>query len=64
MKTQTSLSVIGAPEPEEQPFWRSVTDEDVRNAISGSYLDTIYRALETNYTPRAPLPLLLIRLHL
>ena len=37
-KTPTSLSVIGSPEPEEQPFWRSVTDEDVRNAISGSYL--------------------------
>ena len=43
------------------PLWRKVTDEDVWSAISGSFLDTICRAYAKNYTPAAPLPLILMQ---
>ena len=43
------------------PFWREVTDEDVRKAISGSFLDTICSAYAKNYTPVAPFPLILMQ---
>ena len=43
------------------PFWRNITDEDVWSAISGSFLDTICRAYAKNYTPAAPLPLILMQ---
>ena len=44
-----------------KPFWRDVTDEDVWEAISGSFLGTICRAFAKNYTPVAPLPLILMQ---
>ena len=46
---------------EGPPFWRKVTDADVRDAISGSFLETICRTLEKNYTPYAPLPMILLQ---
>ncbi|MBP5586976.1 MAG: hypothetical protein J6Y92_11565 [Lentisphaeria bacterium] len=52
---------VDSQETTAPAFWRSVTDADVRQAISGSYLGTICHVLEKNYTPSAPLPLILLQ---
>ena len=42
-------------------FWRNVTEEDVWDAISGSFLETICKASAKNYTPKAPLPIIFMQ---
>ena len=43
---------------DEPFFWRKTTDEDVKAAIRGSYLETICGALAKNYRGKAPFPLI------
>lgn len=42
----------------EPYFWRKTTDEDVKAAIKGSYLETICEALAKNYRGKEPFPLI------
>lgn len=43
---------------DEPYFWRKTTEEDVKAAIRGSYLETICEALAKNYRGKAPFPLI------
>ena len=55
------IQSVAAAATNTQFFWRTVTEEDVWNAISGSFLGTICKALAKNYTPKPPLPIILMQ---
>jgi hypothetical protein len=58
--TGTESSV---PDPEDVTpdpcFWRRITDEDVKAAIKGSYLETLCEVLSKNYRGKPPFPMIL-----
>jgi len=60
--TRSTSEFSGNPLPEishsEPFFWRKTTDEDVKAAIKGSYLETICEALAKNYRGKEPFPLI------
>ena len=45
----------------EKALWRDVKENDVLEAVSGSFLQTICTAFGKNYTPKAPLSLILMQ---
>ena len=45
----------------EKALWRDVKETDVLEAVSGSFLQTICTAFGKNYTPKAPLSLILMQ---
>ena len=45
--------------PSDQFFWRRITDEDVKDAIHGSCLETICQVLSKNYRGNPPFPMIL-----
>lgn len=44
---------------DEPYFWRKTTDEDVKAAIKGSYLETICEVLAKNYRGKVPFRMIL-----
>ena len=58
--TTPELSGNALPEirTDEPFFWRKTTNEDVKAAIQGSYLETICEALAKNYRGKAPFSLI------
>jgi len=54
-------SPVPAPEnvPPDPFFWRGITDEDVKDAIHGSCLETICEVLSKNYRGTPPFPMIL-----
>lgn len=42
-------------------IWRNVTDDDVLNAVNGSFLETLITAFSKNYRGKSPLPIILIQ---
>ena len=59
MKENKKLN--STPSETATPFWRMITTENVKAAIQGSFLNTICEAFAKNYTPKAPLPLVLLQ---
>ena len=45
----------------EGAFWRNVTNDDVMEAIKGSFLEVLCTSAAKNYHGQAPLPIILIQ---
>jgi len=59
-ETETGASVSSPEAPPPNPFfWREISDEDVKAAIHGCFLESICNALAKNYRGTPPFPMIL-----